>query len=62
MLLGLVIGALGTPIKRIAETTSFAVSNVLIMLLWCLLGAALVVLMGRYKKIYERKTKAVVKE
>jgi putative membrane protein len=62
VLLGLVIGALGTPIKRIAETTSFAVSNVLIMLLWCLLGAALVVLMGRYKKSYERKTQAVVKE
>lgn len=62
VLLGLVIGALGTPIKRIAETTSFQVSNVLIMLFWCLLGAALVVLMGRYKKSYERKTRAVVKE
>jgi putative membrane protein len=62
VLLGLVIGALGTPIKRIIETTSFAVSNVIIMLFWCLLGAALVVLMGRYKKSYERKTQTVVKE
>jgi putative membrane protein len=62
VLLGLVIGALGTPIKRIIETTSFAVSNVIIILFWCLLGAALVVLMGRYKKSYERKTQTVVKE
>jgi putative membrane protein len=62
VLLGLVIGALGTPVKRIAETASFQVSNVLIMLFWCLLGAALVVLMGRYRKSYERKTQAVEKE
>ena len=62
VLLGLVIGALGTPIKRIVETTSFEVSNVLIMLFWCLLGGSLVVLLGRYKKIYERKSRAVEKE
>jgi putative membrane protein len=62
VLLGLVIGALGTPVKRIAETTSFQVSNVLIMLSWCVLGAALVFLMGRYRKSYERKTQAVEKE
>lgn len=61
VLLGLVIGALGTPVKKIAETTSFNVSNVLIMLFWCLLGGSLVVLLGIYKKIYERKSQAVEK-
>ena len=59
VLLGLVIGALGTPIRKIVETTSFDVSNVLFMVFWCLLGGGLVVLMGRYKKIYERKTGVV---
>jgi putative membrane protein len=49
VLLGLVIGALGTPIKKIVETTSFEVSNVLIMVFWCLLGGSLVVLLERYK-------------
>ncbi|MHC4807006.1 MAG: DUF368 domain-containing protein, partial [Planctomycetota bacterium] len=62
VLLGLVIGALGTPVKKIVETTSFEVSNVLVMLFWCLLGGSLVVLIGRYKKIYERKSQAVEKE
>ncbi|OHB60928.1 MAG: hypothetical protein A2168_08585 [Planctomycetes bacterium RBG_13_50_24] len=62
ILLGLVIGALGTPVRRIVETTTFQVSNVLIMVFWCLLGGSLVVLLGRYKKNYERKLQAVEKE
>ncbi len=61
ILLGLVIGALGTPLKKIVETTTLDVSNVLIMVFWCLLGGSLVVLLGRYKKIYERKSQAVEK-
>ena len=62
VLLGLVIGALGTPVKRIIDTTPFEVSSVLIMLFWCLLGGSLVVLLGRYKKIHERKSQAVAKD
>ena len=62
VLLGLVIGALGTPVKKIVETTSFEVSNVLIMLFWCLLGGSLVILMGSYTKAYERKSQAVEKK
>jgi len=61
VLLGLVIGALGTPIRKIIEITSFQVSNVLIMVFLCLLGGSLVVLLGRYKNIYERKSQAVEK-
>lgn len=61
-LLGLVIGALATPVKKIIETTSFQMSYVLIMVFWCLLGASLVVLMGSYKKAYEKKTQIIEKE
>jgi len=61
-LLGLVIGALATPVKKIIETTSFQMSYVLIMVFWCLLGASLVVLMGSYKKAYERKTQITEKQ
>ena len=61
-LLGLVIGALATPVKKIIETTSFQMSHVLIMVFWCLLGASLVVLMGSYKKAYERKTQITEKQ
>ena len=62
LLLGLVIGSLGTPVKKIIETTSFEMSNVLMMAFLCLLGGSIVVLLGRYKKIYERKTRAVEKD
>ncbi len=61
-LLGLVIGALATPVKKIIETTSFQMSYVLIMVFWCLLGASLVVLMGSYKKACERKTQITEKQ
>jgi len=61
-LLGLVIGALATPVKKIIETTSFQMSYVLIMVFWCLLGASLVVLMGSYKKASERKTQITEKQ
>jgi putative membrane protein len=55
VLLGLVIGALSVPLKKILQTASFQISNVLIMVFWFLLGASLVVLIGRYQKGYERK-------
>ncbi len=55
VLLGLVIGALSTPLKDVIETAPFHLSSVLIMVFWFLLGASLVVLMGRYQKGYERK-------
>jgi putative membrane protein len=61
-LLGLVIGALATPVKKIIETESFQISNILIMVFWCLLGASLVVLLGIYRKAYERKTQTTEKE
>ena len=61
-LLGLVIGALATPVKKIIETGSFQISNILIMAFWCLLGASLVVLLGIYRKACERKTQTVEKE
>jgi len=61
-LLGLVIGALATPVKKIIETESLQISNILIMVFWCLLGASLVVLLGIYRKAYERKTQTIEKE
>ena len=62
VLLGLVIGALGTPVKKIIETASFQVSNVLVMVFWCVLGGSLVVLLGRYRKAHERKSQIIEKE
>jgi len=62
VLLGLVIGALGTPIRKIIETTSFQVSNVLVLVFLCLMGGSLVVLLGRFQKIYERKSQVVEEE
>jgi len=55
VLLGLVIGALSTPLKKILQTASFRISNVFIMVFWFLLGALLVVLVTIYGKAYERK-------
>ncbi len=55
VLLGLVIGALSTPLKEILQTASFQISNVLIMVFWLLLGALLVVLVTSYRRAYERK-------
>ena len=56
VLLGLVIGALSTPIKKILQTSSFQISNVFIMAFWLLLGALLVVLVASCRKAYERKS------
>ena len=55
VLLGLVIGALSTPLRKIIETTSFEVSNVLIMVFCVLMGVLSVVLITSYQKAYERK-------
>ena len=57
VLLGLVIGALSTPLKRILQTATFQISNVFIMVFWLLLGALLVVLVTHRRKTYERKRK-----
>ncbi len=56
VLLGLVIGALSTPFKKIIVTASFHLSSVLIMVFWFLLGISLVVLMGKYQKGYDAET------
>jgi putative membrane protein len=62
VLLGLVIGALSTPLKKILQTGSFQISNVFIMVFWLLLGALLVVLVTSYRKAYERKLQIDVVE
>jgi putative membrane protein len=62
VLLGLVIGALSTPLKKILQTASFQVSNVFVMVFWFLLGALLVVLVTIYGKAYERKLQINVVE
>jgi len=58
VLLGLVIGALSTPLRKIIQTTSFQVSNVSIMVFCLLLGILSVVLITSYRKAYERKLQA----
>jgi putative membrane protein len=55
VLLGLVIGALSTPLKKILQTATFEISTVFIMVFWLLLGALLVVLVTSRRKAYERK-------
>tara|TARA_Y100000310_G_C20484126_1_gene716089 strand:+ start:44 stop:958 length:915 start_codon:yes stop_codon:yes gene_type:complete len=58
-LLGLVIGAVSIPIKKIIEITSFNASNSFIML-GLFLGSILIVLVvSHYGKIYERKLQKV---
>jgi len=56
VLLGLVIGALSVPLKKILQTVSFQISNVFIMVFWLLLGVLLVALVTSYRKAYERKS------
>jgi len=62
MLLGLVIGALSNPLRKIIETTSFQISHVLIMVLWLLLGVSSVVLIGSFIKACERKSQIIEKD
>ena len=62
ILLGLVIGALSTPLREIIETASFQISHVLIMVICFLLGVSLVVLMGSYIKACERKSQIIEKD
>jgi len=62
VLLGLVIGALSTPLRKILQTGSFQISNVFIMVFWLLLGALLVVLVTSYRRAYERKLQINVVE
>jgi len=62
VLLGLVIGALSTPLRKILETASFQISNVLIMVFCLLLGVLLVVFVTIYGKAYERKLQINVVE
>ena len=62
VLLGLVIGALSTPLKKILQTASFQISNIFIMVFWFLLGISLVVLVTGCRKAYERKLQINVVE
>ena len=62
VLLGLVIGALSTPLKKILQTASFQISDVFIMVFWFLLGISLVALVTIYGKAYERKLQINVVE
>ncbi|MHC4791356.1 MAG: DUF368 domain-containing protein [Planctomycetota bacterium] len=62
VLLGLVIGALSVPLKKILQTVSFQISNVFIMVFCFLLGTLLVVLVTSFRKAYERKSQINVVE
>ena len=62
VLLGLVIGALSTPLRKIFETASFQISNVFIMVFCLLLGVFLVVLVTSFRKVHERKLQINVVE
>jgi putative membrane protein len=62
VLLGLVIGALSVPLKKILQTASFQISNVFIMVFWLLLGVLLVVLVTSCRRAYERKSQINVIE
>lgn len=62
VLLGLVIGALSTPLRKIIETTSFQISNAFIMVSCLLLGILSVVIITSYRKAYERKLQTIEEE
>lgn len=64
VLLGLVVGALSTPVKKILQGASFEISSIIFMVIWFLLGALLVIIVTRYREAYERKlrTETVEKE
>lgn len=62
VLLGLVLGTLSVPLKKIFEMGLFQISNVLIMLFFLLLGVFLVVIIMRYRKNYEQKLQELEKE
>ncbi len=56
-LLGLVIGALSVPLKRIFLATELQILNVFMILFFLLLGILLVFLAVKYRKIYEKNYK-----
>lgn len=62
VLLGLVLGTLSVPLKKIFEIGLFQVSDVLIMLFFLLLGVFLVIVIIRYRKNYEQKLQGLEKE
>jgi putative membrane protein len=63
VLLGLVVGALSVPLKKILQTASFETSTVVcIMVFWFLLGALLVVLVTGFRKAYERRLQTNVEK
>jgi len=53
-LLGLVIGALGIPIKRIIQETSFTTSNTIFIIVFLIIGIVLVSFVGRFRKKLEK--------
>jgi putative membrane protein len=54
-LLGLVIGALSIPVKRILIALEITVTNIIIMIFFFLLSIFLVAIASYYKSFYERK-------
>ncbi len=62
VLLGLVLGTLSVPLKKIFEMGLFQISNVLTMLFFLLLGVFLVMIIIRYRKNYEQKVQELEKE
>jgi len=62
VLLGLVLGTLSVPLKKIFKMGLFQISNVLTMLFFLLLGVFLVVIIMRYRKNYEQKLQELEKE
>ena len=58
-LLGLVIGALGVPLKRIFNNMSFKLVEISFMIVFLFLGMLIVVLMMWYKEVYEKKLQKI---
>lgn len=60
-LLGLVIGALGVPLKKIFEIAYLDISNVFFMISFVILGILSVVVVMWYKETYEKKLQKIEK-
>lgn len=57
-LLGLVIGALGIPIKRIIQETVFSASNIIFIIIFLIIGIILVSFVGRCRKRLEKNSES----
>ena len=61
-LLGLVIGAVSIPIKRIYETALLSISNIFIMLFFFLISIFLLLIVVSYKKVHTKKLQEIEKD